>query len=265
MNVILFGLMAIALYIAVAVRTSARISTAGPAFNLCSMTGVLALLAVLAHGASLYPMTVTAQGFNLGVFSAASLVAWIVAFLAILTTSRAPVASLAVVVLPFAAVVIGLSLLFSSQNLVNEAPGLALHIALSLVAYSLFAIAALQAIYLAVAEHRLKHHEPLFGLLPPLPVMENLLFQLTGVAFVLLSAGLAAGAFYIEDIRGQHLSHKIVFSALAWLTFAVLLLGRHLHRWRGRRAVKYVIAGFVFLALGFFGSKIALELILKRV
>ena len=99
---------------------------------------------------------------------------------------------------------------------------------------------------------------------PPLADMERTLFQLTGIAFAALSCGLVIGVFYIEDIRGQHLSHKIVFSLLAWLTFAVLLAGRHWRHWRGRRAVKYVIAGFVLLALGFFGSKIALELILQR-
>ncbi|MGB1880918.1 MAG: cytochrome c biogenesis protein CcsA, partial [Gammaproteobacteria bacterium] len=60
------------------------------------------------------------------------------------------------------------------------------------------------------------------------------------------------------------LAHKIVFSILAWITFAVLLAGRHLWHWRGRRAVHLVLGGFVLLALGFFGSKVALELILER-
>ena len=52
---------------------------------------------------------------------------------------------------------------------------------------------------------------------------------------------------------------------LLWtVAVAVLLVGRYHWQWRGRRAVKYVIAGFVLLAIGFFGSKIALELILHR-
>lgn len=144
-------------------------------------------------------------------------------------------------------------------------PGIAIHITLSLLAYSLFAIAALQALYLAFAEHRLKRHTPVLGFLPPLPEMERIMFQLTGIAFLLLSAGLIVGGHYIENVYEQHLAHKIFFSAGAWLVFATLLLGRHYWQWHGHRACKYVLTGFLLLALGFFGSKIALELILERV
>lgn len=265
MNATIFGLAAIALYLTAAVQTShlARISSADSAAQL--RNGLLALAALLAHGAALYPMLVTAGGFNFGIFSAASLVAWLVAGFAVLATARRSAASLTVVILPFAAVILAVSLLFSHRRVVDpQAPGLALHIALSLVAYSLFAIAALQAAYLAFAEHRLKQHTPVLGFLPPLPAMEQLLFQLTSVAFALLSVGLVVGGLYIEDVSGQHLAHKIFFSLLAWVIFAILLIGRHHWRWRGRRAVKYVIAGFVMLALGFFGSKLVLELILHR-
>ena len=94
MNVIYFGLAAIALYITVAVQTSeiARSSTGGP--TLKSPTGILALLAVAAHAFVLYPTTVTGAGINLGIFNAASLVAWIVAVVVILSTWRRPLHSL---------------------------------------------------------------------------------------------------------------------------------------------------------------------------
>ena len=62
--------------------------------------------------------------------------------------------------------------------------------------------------------------------------------------------------------RAQHLAHKIFFSVLAWLAFALLLIGRYHWHWRGRRAVRFLVAGFGLLAVGFFGSKIVLELVL---
>ena len=133
-----------------------------------------------------------------------------------------------------------------------------------MIAYSLFAIAALQAIYLSFAARRLKSHVPVLRFLPPLAIMEQLMFQLTGIAFVLLSIGLLVGVPYIHDVHAQHLGHKIVFSALAWLTFAVLLIGRYQWHWRGRRAVRFLLTGFVLLALGFFGSKFVLELVLHK-
>lgn len=264
MNVLLTGCAAIALYVAVTVRTSGHVNRNGALLPPLSLTGGLAGLALVAHAANLYPMAVTPAGLNLGVFTAASLIAWLVSLSTLVVACNRPVVSLAVVVLPFSALVIGASLLFSNQNLVPQSPGLALHIACSLVAYSLFVIAAVQAGYLAFAERQLRRHTPVLRFLPPLPVMESMMFQLVGVAFALLTIGLATGAVHIVDVRGQHLSHKIVFSVLAWSTFGALLYGRLRHRWRGRRAVKYVIVGVVFLALGFFGSKIALELILER-
>lgn len=265
MNATIFGLAAIALYLTAAAQTSRLARASSAHATLPTSSGLLALAALVAHGAALYPMILTSGGLNLGIFSAASLVAWLVAGIVLIATARRAAASLAIVILPFAAAMLAVSLLFSHHHLVEpQSPGLVLHIALSLVAYSLFAIAALQAGYLAFAEHRLKQHTPVFGFLPPLPTMEQLLFQLTSVAFVLLSVGLAIGALYIEDVRAQHLVHKIFFSLLAWVIFAVLLIGRYHWHWRGRRAVKYVIAGFIMLALGFFGSKLVLELILQR-
>jgi ABC-type uncharacterized transport system permease subunit len=260
MNVFIFGLAAIALYLTVAVQTS---EIAGPVPR--PLSAVLACLASAAHALALYPMLVTTNGINLGIFSAASLVAWLIAAIVIVATLRAPVASLAIVILPFTAIIVAISLLFRDQRLMQHLPpGLALHIGLSLIAYSLFAIAALQAIYLRFAAHRLKSHTPVLRFLPPLASMEQLMFQLTGIAFVLLSLGLLVGVPYIHDVHAQHLGHKIVFSALAWSIFAVLLLGRYRWHWRGRRAVQFLLAGFVMLAIGFFGSKFVLELVLHR-
>jgi len=178
-----------------------------------------------------------------------------------------PIDSLAVVIFPTISCVIALAQWFpSSRVLPEETPyGLELHIVLSIVAYGLFAIAAVQAIYLGVADYKLRHHHPSMDFLPPLPTMESVLFQLTGLAFVLLTISLVLGSMYIADVHAQHLVHKIVFSLLAWCVFATLIIGRWRFGWRGRRAIKFVITGFLLLALGFFGSKFVLELILHRV
>jgi len=44
----------------------------------------------------------------------------------------------------------------------------------------------------------------------------------------------------------------------------VLLLGRHLRGWRGRIALRYTLAGFVFVVLAYTGSRFVLEVILQR-
>ena len=262
MNPVTFGVVAIITYCAATYRFS-RMTDREGSENL----GIgIAACAIFLHAASVLPTVLTTSGLNLGIFNAASLIALLIATAALITLLFRPVFSLLLVILPFSAAIVGISLFFTHDRVVQpDSIHVTAHIALSLIAYSLFAIATLQACYLAFAEHRLKHHTPVFGSLPPLPVMEQVLFQLTAIAFVLLSVGLVLGSASIEDIRAQHLSHKIFFSVLAWVIFAVLLTGRYRWHWRGRRAVRYVASGFILLAIGFFGSKIALELVLERV
>ncbi len=56
--------------------------------------------------------------------------------------------------------------------------------------------------------------------------------------------------------------HKTVFSLLAWVVFAVLLVGRARFGWRGLHATRMVYAGAVMLLLGYAGSRFVLEVLL---
>ncbi len=135
-----------------------------------------------------------------------------------------------------------------------------------MLAYSLLSIAAIQSIVLALQDRRLRHKHPggLTGALPPLQVMESLLFQMIGLGFIFLSLSLLSGIVYLEDIFAQHLVHKTVLSIVAWAVFGVLLWGRWHSGWRGRTAIRWTLGGFVLLLLAYFGSKLVLELILGR-
>ncbi|MFL2582785.1 MAG: inner membrane protein YpjD [Gammaproteobacteria bacterium] len=259
--IIIFATTAIALYFYAATKAS-QASKNDPQYLLDGGVIGIGAVAIVCHGITLHQIIVTEHGLNLGVFAAASLVGWIVSLLSGLIATRKPVASLATVVLPATAVMLILPIVFSSQNFVPNSVGIAFHIGISLVAYSLFALAALQALFLSFARIRLKNHTPVLGFFPPLAIMEIMLFQITGVAFVLLTIGLATGVVYIENISDQNLAHKIVFTVLAWITFAALLIGRYYRNWRGTSAINSVAIGFVMLAFGFFGTKIVLELIL---
>ena len=94
--------------------------------------------------------------------------------------------------------------------------------------------------------------------------METLLFQMLALGFLLLTLSLLTGFLFLEDMFAQHLVHKTVLSLLAWLLFAVLLLGHWWLGWRGQTAIRWTIAAFVLLMLAYFGSKFVLELILHR-
>ena len=262
------GLFAIVLYVIATFRVANRRFSASLAgLNVKQQTVALAVAALALHALALYRTTVTGGGFNLGIFNTLSLVAWFIAATVVMLGCWRPLESLTVVILPLTALAIGLLLLFPTTRLLplGSPLGLELHVVLSIMAYGLFAIAAIQAAYLGLADYKLRHHNPIMNFLPPLPTMENILFQLTGTAFVLLSISLVVGAFYIRDVHAQHLAHKIVLSILAWIVFAVPIWGHTQLGWHGQRTVKYIIGGFVLLALAFLGSKAVLELILQRV
>ena len=66
-------------------------------------------------------------------------------------------------------------------------------------------------------------------------------------------------------ISGWRWDHKTVFSLLAWVAFAMLLLGRARFGWRGRKAVRVLYGGALLLLLAYVGSRFVLEVMLGRV
>lgn len=143
------------------------------------------------------------------------------------------------------------------------------HLLVSLMAYGLFAVAALHAVLMGVMEQRLHNHDrslSRWGSLPSLVSMDSLLFQMILVGFMLLTATVASGVLFSEAVFGRPLvwSHKIVFSLLAWLIYAGLLLARQVWGIRGRRAARWTLAGFSLLVIGYLGSKFVVEIVLHR-
>ncbi|MDF1527567.1 MAG: cytochrome c biogenesis protein CcsA, partial [Sedimenticola sp.] len=142
---------------------------------------------------------------------------------------------------------------------------LRIHVIISLLAYSLLAMASVQAILLAIQDYQLRHRHPggFIRALPPLQTMEALLFEMIGLGFGLLSVALLSGFIFLENLFTQHLVHKTLLSIAAWLVFGILLWGRHRFGWRGQKALAWTLSGFVVLMLAYFGSKFVLELVLN--
>jgi len=228
----------------------------------------LGMTAVLLHAFELQESLFTSHGLNLGFFNAFSLFSWLIALLVLVTSLSRPIENLGIMVFPMAAVSIAMEMLFPSQHLLLEKapPGLQAHILISVLAYSLLSIAAVQAILLWVQDRQLRSKRPggFIRALPPLQTMETLLFQMIGAGFILQSLSLISGALFLENMFAQHLAHKTVLSIIAWAVFAVLLWGRWHFGWRGRTAIRWTLSGAVALMLAYFGSKLVLELVLHR-
>jgi len=160
-----------------------------------------------------------------------------------------------------------LPLLFPGTPLhVSASPWLPLHWALGIASYGLFAAAVVHAWLMMRAERHIRvAADPQAGL--PLLTLERLTFRFATAGFILLSATLLAGLFFSEQLYGYGTfkwDHKTVFSILAWLVFAFLLLGRLRFGWRGRKAVRVLYTGSILLLLAYAGSRFVLEVILRR-
>src|SRR5690606_41473376 len=97
---------------------------------------------------------------------------------------------------------------------------------------------------------------------PPLPPMQALLFQFVLCGEVLLTPALISGSVFLDNMFSQGVAHKTPLSCLAWVVFGILLWGRHVRGWRGSKAIRWTLAGFLLLMLAFFGSKLLREFIL---
>lgn len=150
----------------------------------------------------------------------------------------------------------------------GEGWALRLHIVIAIAAYVAMALAAVLAASLWMVDRHL-HSRPSSRLaqsLPPLLTLEQRLFQILWTGFVLLSITLVSGVLFPEQLFGRPLllTHKVVFSSLAWAVFGGLLAGRVLRGWRGRTAVTWTLIGFAFLVLAYVGTKFVLEVVLQR-
>ncbi|RMG30218.1 MAG: cytochrome C biogenesis protein [Gammaproteobacteria bacterium] len=269
MHIQVIGILAILLYVSAAIVTGARLFATGEGVSdRRRLALLLGWAALLTHAATLYGTLPTPSGMNLGFFNAASLAAAVTVFLLLLAAPLTPVENLGLILYPAAALSIALMFAYPVREI---PPGsmnwkIDLHIVLSFAAYSLLALAALQALVLSWQDHQLRKRRfnRLVHRLPPLQTMERLLFQLLGAGFFLLSVALITGFVFLEDIFAQHLVHKTVLSLVAWLLLGLLLWGRWRFGWRGRKAVRLTLAVFLLLMLAYFGSKFVLELILHR-
>jgi ABC-type uncharacterized transport system permease subunit len=246
-----------------------------------------AILAPLAlHTWLLYQDLVAAPGLRFGFGQALSVTLWLAVLIYWFESLFVTLDGMQALVLPIAAVSVALPAVFPGLESPPYAAALAFraHLLLAMLAYSLFTIGALHALLMALLERQLHGGRrdaaapatvgapgggPLVGALaglPPLLTLERLLFRILAAGFVLLTATLVTGVVFSEELFGQALrfNHKTLFAILSWVIFGALLLGRWRYGWRGRKALRWTLAGFAALLLAYVGSRFVLEVVLGR-
>lgn len=222
------------------------------------------------HGLLLARATLMQDGMLLGLGNAISVIIWLTALIYWFGSFFYRLEGLQVLVVPAAAVLSLLPLLLPPTHPLGNTDLLAfrVHLIIALLAYSLFTIASLHVLMMAVMERGLhRGNLPKFlKSLPPLLSMETLLFRIIAAGVVLLTLTLGSGILFSEELFGKpmQLTHKTVFGILSWMIFVALLAGRALYGWRGRVAMRWTLAGFLSLVLAYIGSRFVVEVLLQR-
>ena len=244
-------------------------ATKPPTDHNLKLHSVMIGLGLILHAGLLYD-NILSHGLNLGFYNALSLIFWLTLLIYWIANIQHHLQSLQAFVLPPAAFFALLPAFFVENHYLSDSVStlFVIHIVIAILAYSLFTFAALHALLMLVVERNLHRKTSLIKLpsFPPLMVMEDLLFKVIGLGFVLLTFTLISGMLFSEEIFGKPMqfSHKIIFSIASWLIYGGLLMGRFAYGWRGRKAIRWVLVGFVLLLLAYVGSKFVLEVLLHR-
>jgi len=240
----------------------------------------LAILVPFAlHSYLLYTALFAAADLRFGFSQALSVMLWLTVLIYWVESTIYDLDSMQALVLPLAAACALLPAIYPGPETraYTQSFEFRVHLLVAMLAYSLFTIAALHATLMIVLERRL-HGGALAGpsdgqfagtlaTLPPLMTLEALLFRILTLGFVLLTLTLATGFVFSEELFGKavRFNHKTVFGVISWIIFAALLIGRYAWGWRGRKALRWTLAGFAALLLAYVGSMFVLEVILGRV
>lgn len=248
-------------------------SVGRPVFSLSSM---LLALALLSHVVALYLQISVASGVRFGFAHILSSAVWFGALMLWVEGDNDHVSAMRALVLPVAAILAPLPLLFQGAlfTALAERPLFVPHMMVGTLAYSVLFLAALHALLMTAAERALHAREPaddslsgrFLNRLPPLLSLDRILFRLVGVGFVLLTLTVVSGVLFSEEIFGRafQFDHKTLFALLAWGLFGVLVVGRLMWGWRGRLAARFTLSGFVAVLLAYAGSRFVLEVIVAR-
>jgi len=232
---------------------------------------LLVPVALVLHAMLLYQRVLTPEGMDLGVANAVSLLVWLTLLIYwVASLVYDGLAGILGMIAPVALVALLMQAAVPTHHYVRYAddPLFTLHFGIAMLAYALFIVATIHALLMLALEKWLHRGvlPPFLRSLPPLLEMEALLFRILLAAFVLLTLTVVSGLFFSEQLFGKPLTitHKTLFGILSWCIFGALLAGHYFRGWRGKTAVRWTLAGFTALLLAYIGSKVVLELILKR-
>ena len=165
-----------------------------PTVSLASPQNRMLLLALISslffHGILLKLQIFSDSGLNLSFGYAMSLVMWVITIMYLLISLTRPATIIGAIILPLNIITLIIVIFLPSNTVIaSGSPLLHLHIATAILAYSLLALAGVQALFVNSQEKALHRHQAkqINLQLPPLETMESLLFSMLPVSYTHLT------------------------------------------------------------------------------
>jgi len=249
-----------ALYLIAAVVASLSLALPAPRLGRLSL-GLLAAGAI-AHASSfgaLHAGEATPALTSLP--AAVSFMAWVGTVFYLLLARRARLVGLVVLVAPLAFI----SVFVASLRLSAIEPDAAAaggswghaHVLLASAGLAMLGIAGVAGAFYLTEHRRLKSKRPIRPRfpLPSLEALDLVNSVALAVGFPLLTLGVITGVFWVENQSGQIWTGTMheVWSAIAWLVYAVVVAARFTTAQGSRQAAASAVAGFFFLFVAVIG------------
>lgn len=229
-------------------------------------TRALTAIALVGHAGVLY-LTISQGGLaQLNMVTSLAIIAWLLSLFASGPQQQRQHLLLRPAVYAFAAITL-LLLLVTPETMGGRfilQPVLAIHVTLSLLAFSVLTLASLYAIQILYLNYLLKHHSALAiaDHMPPLMALEQLFFRLLTAGTLILTAALAVGLVFMESLFLPGQLHKTSLSLLAWLGYGGITIAHYVRGLRGQRAIYLTLAASALLILAYFGSRFVRDVLL---
>ena len=137
------------------------------------------------------------------------------------------------------------------------------HITIAIIAYGLLTYSAIFSIFILFLENNLnkKKISSLFSTENSLLSMEQFLFTIIGIGFLLLSITVFTGIFFSKETFNSPFvfNHKTLFGIFSWVFYGYIIYQRQINGLRGKKATKLSLFAFILLVLSYLGSKFVFE------
>jgi len=132
-----------------------------------------------------------------------------------------------------------------------------LHVIPALVAYTAFGFACIYGLLYRLARRGLRHHRfgVLFDRLPPLDLLGRMTWLALVAGFIFMTVAIATGPFLAASghvgteavTASPKIMSKIVTGGVAWVIYAVAILGRLVGKWQPARISVVAVAGYAII------------------